>query len=388
MKVLLLSPQPYYSERGTPIAVDHVVRALSERGDHVDVLTYHLGADVEYANVRIHRIPPIGFVRDVPAGPSIRKLLCSSILFLHARRMVREGRFDVIHAVEEAAIVAAMIRGSQGTPFVYDMDSSLPQQIVAAYPILRPLTGWLQRLERQLVQRAAVVLAASRPVSEVARCYRSNGVVRLPDISLIEQKAKTLEPGLRDLCGARGPLALYAGSLAKNRGIALLLESFAIARSGGADAHLAVIGGTPAEIEAYRKQAERLGLAPSTSFLGPRPIRDLGGYLAEADILVSPQTEAVNTPMKLYSYLASGKPILATDLPAHRAVVDDGSAMLAAPRPQAFAEALLALLADPGRCRRLGEQARTIAGQGHDYQDFRRVLWGVYDDLERPRRVC
>jgi glycosyltransferase involved in cell wall biosynthesis len=388
MKVLVLSPQPFYSARGTPIAVDHAVRALSERGDRVEVLTYHLGQDVAYANVRIHRIPPVPFVHDVPAGPSIRKLLCGVILFVKALRMARDGGYDVVHAVEEAAIVAARIRERYGIPFVYDMDSSMPLQTVAAYPFLRPLLGRFRQLEQRLVRRAAVVLAASEPVSAVARRYRGDGIVTLPDISLIDGPASTPQTTPDDLCAAPGPLVLYAGSLAKNRGISMLLESFAIARSRSADTRLVIIGGTPTQIAGHQSRAHRLGLAKSVTFLGPRPVRDLGGYLAQADILVSPQIEALNTPMKIYSYLASGKPVLATDVAAHRAVVDGASALLAEPRPQAFAEALSRLLSDPVLCRRLGEQGLCVAGDGHDYAHFRRKLWDVYGDLERRNRVC
>jgi glycosyltransferase involved in cell wall biosynthesis len=384
MNVLLLSPQPYYSERGTPIAVDHVIRALSERGDRIDVLTYHLGEDVDYENVRIHRIPSIAFVSHVPAGPSIRKLLCSLVLFVKALRVVRGGQFDVVHAVEEAAVVAALIRYRYGIPFVYDMDSSMPLQMVAAYPFLRLLVGPLRRLEQRLVRSAKIVLSASEPVSQVARRYRRDGVVTLPDISLIDGRgaAAIPEPALCELCAAHGPLILYVGNLAKNRGITLLLESFAITRSRAPEAHLVIIGGTPTQIKGHRTQAQRLGLVASVSFLGPRPVHDLGGYLAQADILVSPQIETVNTPMKIYSYLASGKPILATDLPAHSAVIDGSSAVLTEPTPKAFAAGLLTLLSDPVLCRRLGERGLRIARDGHDYAHFRRKLWDVYCELD------
>ena len=43
MKILLLAPQPFYEERGTPIAVDLLLKALSDRGESVDVLTYPIG---------------------------------------------------------------------------------------------------------------------------------------------------------------------------------------------------------------------------------------------------------------------------------------------------------------------------------------------------------
>ena len=388
MKVLLLSPQPFYTERGTPIAVDLVIRALSERGDTVDVLTYHLGRNVEYENVRIHRIPPLAFINDVPAGPSFRKLVCSFLLFIKALRMARSGHFDLVHAVEEAALIAALIRKRYGIPYVYDMDSSMPKQLTAVYPILRSLVPWLRRLEQQLVRNAEFVLSASEPVSDIARIYRRDRIVTLPDISLIEERQDMLTqvPALRALCSARGPIVMYVGNLTKNRGIRLLLESFAVAQNDARGAHLVIIGGTSAQIEGHQAYAERLGLTEVVSFLGRQPVRDLGAYLAQADILVSPQLEAVNTPMKIYSYLASGKPILATNLPAHTAVIDESSAILVEPTPNAFATGLSTLLSDPILRRRLGQRGPTIVREGHNYSYFQRKLWGIYSELDHS--IC
>jgi hypothetical protein len=116
-----------------PIAVDLVARALSERGASVDLLTYHIGTDVSHRNVQIHRIPRVPFVRDVPAGFSFRKVLCSLALAVKGLKMARVARYDVVHAVEEAVFAAILILRLYGVPYVYDMDSSLPQQLVGAF---------------------------------------------------------------------------------------------------------------------------------------------------------------------------------------------------------------------------------------------------------------
>ena len=76
MKILLLAPHPFYQERGTPIAVNLLLKALSERGDKIDVLTYHIGADTVHANVAIHRIARIPFVKSVRPGFSFKKIVC------------------------------------------------------------------------------------------------------------------------------------------------------------------------------------------------------------------------------------------------------------------------------------------------------------------------
>ena len=57
MHILFLAPHPFYQERGTPIAVNLLLKAFSEKAYVVDVVTYHEGFDVEYNNVQLYRIP-------------------------------------------------------------------------------------------------------------------------------------------------------------------------------------------------------------------------------------------------------------------------------------------------------------------------------------------
>jgi len=78
-------------------------------------------------------------------------------------------------------------------------------------------------------------------------------------------------------------------------------------------------------------------------------VKSLGAYLRQADVLVSPRLQGQNTPMKIYSYLDSGRPVVATRIPTHTQVLDDEIAQLVAPTPEAMAEGIIALLRDPAR---------------------------------------
>ena len=82
MNILVLSPQPFFQARGTPIAVRLVLEFLSSRGHRVDVLTYHEGSDVEIPNCRILRIPRIPGVRNIRPGFSFKKILCDLVMLV------------------------------------------------------------------------------------------------------------------------------------------------------------------------------------------------------------------------------------------------------------------------------------------------------------------
>ncbi len=98
-------------------------------------------------------------------------------------------------------------------------------------------------------------------------------------------------------------------------------------------------------------------------FTGHQPAREIPAFVEAADILASPRIAGTNTPLKIYSYLRAGKPIVATDLLTHTQVLDRETALLVAPEPAAFAAALERLLADPAEpaqlARAAGERART-----------------------------
>ena len=84
MNVLMLAPHPFYQARGTPIAVDLVLRVLSSRGEFIDIVTFPEGRDVRYLNVRIYRTPSFRFTRNIRPGFSFKKLICDFFLLIKA----------------------------------------------------------------------------------------------------------------------------------------------------------------------------------------------------------------------------------------------------------------------------------------------------------------
>ena len=189
MNVLMLAPHPFYQARGTPIAVDLVLRVLSSRGEFIDIVTFPEGRDVRYLNVRIYRTPSFRFTRNIRPGFSFKKLICDFFLLIKAVQLVRLNQYDIIHAGEEAVFIALFLKKMFHVPYVYDMDSSLVQQMIDKYPWLRSCESILQTFEGTAVRNAEAVIPVCGALATVIQQYKPKKVVVIPDISLLSHSA-------------------------------------------------------------------------------------------------------------------------------------------------------------------------------------------------------
>jgi len=151
-------------------------------------------------------------------------------------------------------------------------------------------------------------------------------------------------------------VALYIGRLDGWKGADTLFEAAAFLPT---DIIVAMIGGEEKQIDKLKKQY------PSVRFLGFHPYRELADNQAAADVLVLPNTgkdevsALFTSPMKLFSYMAAERPIVASNLPSLREVLSEESAQFFTPDdPRSLAEAIQKVCADPSRAEKLAAKAR------------------------------
>jgi glycosyltransferase involved in cell wall biosynthesis len=113
-------------------------------------------------------------------------------------------------------------------------------------------------------------------------------------------------------------------------------------------------------------------------FTGQRPADEIPAYLDAATVLVSPRSTGTNTPLKIYQYLRSGRPTVATNLRTHTQVLSVDTAFLADPTPAAFAQAVLDAFADPVRADAIGTRARQLAELRYSDEAY----------MAKTRRAC
>ncbi len=385
MKILFLAPQPFFQARGTPINVRNVLKVLGESGRKVDLLTYHLGEDVELENVRVKRIFPLPFIKHVPIGFSPAKIPLDTAMFFHAAALVMKNGYDLIHAVEESVFMAYLLKFFFKVPYIYDMDSVISDQLRYTGKLGRGgLLNAAERMEREAARAALAVLTVCASLSGKAAAIA-------PGAKIFQAEDCPLEIGRKPSALTRARLkikeddivVMYTGNLESYQGVELLLKSFGIAARKFNGIQLVVAGGEPAQVEEFKRKARQLGLEWSVKFAGRVPPEEASSLLEQADILASPRIEGTNTPLKIYDYLLSGKPVVATDLPMHTQVLDKKTAVLADPEPGAFSDGILKLARSPAMRTRLGRSGRKFAGEKYGFPVFREKILRLYDFAEK-----
>ncbi|MGH8296127.1 MAG: glycosyltransferase [Steroidobacteraceae bacterium] len=382
MRILLVAPQPFYQERGTPIAVRMLAEALCGQGHTVDLLTYHEGADLDIDGLRILRTPALPGLRHVPIGISWKKLVCDLLLCGRLRSLALSRRYDVIHAVEEAVFPAVLLRSRARARVVYDMDSMLGESLVSKWRLLRPAERLLRALERAVIRRADAVFAVCNDLARHATVDAPGvPVFLIEDVALPAQPLGGGAEPLRELLDIEGALALYVGNLQCYQGVEQLVRAMAQLPQAP-DLTLVLIGGAQEGIARVRSLVRKLHQEERVYLLGPRPLAHLGGFLAQADIVVSPRLRGSNTPMKIYSYMNSGTAILATRIASHTQVLDDDCALLVEPVPQALAKGLVTLATNDALRARLGAAGHRRAVERYSVEAFRQKVRAAYRTLE------
>lgn len=380
LRVLKLAPHPFFQNRGTPIDVLLVLRALSERDDvKIDAIVYPEGEDIELPGVTLYRVPYAKNVTGIRPGFSLKKLWVDFLMFFFTWKMVHKNRYHVLHAGEESVFMAMVMKWLYKIPYVYDIDSSIAQQMVEKHPRLAVVARFFNWMEGCAIRGAIANCPVCHALRELCEQSRSSKTVTLHDISQLQNPDLAPTGLIKSEIQSDGLVLLYCGNLEPYQGVDLLVESFpyVIQENGGVE--LVIIGGVPEDIEYYKKKAESLGVAERVHFLGPKPFDQLDQYLADADILVAPRTKGVNTPMKIFPYMHSGKPVLLTKLYTHTQIVTENEAYLADAEPEAFGRGILELARDKALRRRLGQNGRAFVEKEHVYSAHKRRVDGLYD---------
>lgn len=299
-------------------------------------------------------------------------LLCAAAMAWAARG----ARPDLVYGrFPEAVALSAEL----GLPAV--LEAHLPLRTTG------PL-GWLRRrlLHHRNLRRVVVISDALRREYREHHRVDESRVVVAPDAAEDPGDAPAEPLGPPDRLQA-----VYVGNLYPGKGVETVVELAEACR--WADFH--VVGGETAQLETWREPAARL---PNLRFHGHVPHGRTDRYRLGADVLLAPYHRRVGThgageasrwmsPLKLFEYMAAGRPILVADLPVLREVVqDEVQVLLCEPEDtDAWVAALRRLADDPALRERLGRAARAEFLRAHTWvARARTALNGLTSEPAQP----
>lgn len=361
-----------------------LLQALSQLSYEVDVLTFPVGRTVEIPHVRYFRAPnPFG-LRRVPVGFSAAKVILDLMLIPKLVQLLATGSYSCVHAVEEAAFPAVVLAHRFGVPVIYDMQSSLPEQLMKhlafrnamAQSGLKRAEGWLLRHADSVVSSAGLAQRV-RAMAPKARIREWRFPSALP-----EAPARDVEELRRDLAIPPGrPVVLYSGTFESYQGLPELLAAIPHVRAEVPDVTFVLVGAEGAGGTTIERGHVDLVRSGTLRVVRRQPRERIPLFLALADVVVSPRAYGDNLPLKIFDYLAAGKPIVATDIPAHRALLDEDRALLTRAWSPEIASAIVRLLRDKPLAARLAASGQAYAEEKFGWFEFVRSVGDLYREV-------
>ena len=242
--------------------------------------------------------------------------------------------------------------------------------------------------ERTVASHADVVIAHFPSIAEKVDALTAGRVpaVVVPNVPLEPAADEECAMRLRRRWSPDGlPLLVYTGTFEDYQGLPLAVEAAARLKERGTRVRLLLAGGLPDQRDQLRALSEQRRVADLVAFAGVVAQDEVPDHLRAADVVVSPRASGSNTPLKLFAYLRSGRPILATRIPSHTQVLDDSTAVLVTPDAAGLAQGVLDLLGQPAAGARRAEAAAALVRGRYDTHAYVRGVAQAYEAVGGER---
>ena len=375
MKIALVSPYDLSHPGGVTEHITHLAPMLRARGAEVKLMAPASGdLPMEIAEAADEDFYRIGRVIPVPANGSIARITLSFHLSRYINRILDKERFDIIHYHEPLmpALPLTVLRASKtcnvGTFHAYSKSS------YAYYYGQR----WVRRYHRKLHGLVAV----SDPARDfVGKYFRGNYSV-VPNGIDLERFGAQVQP-LPEFQDGKVNI-LFLGRLEQRKGLGVLLRAFAQVKERMPELRLVIVG--PSQDRARRRyeafvEAQEIRDVVFAGFVSDE---DKPRYFASADIYCAPNTGKESFGIVLLEAMATGLPVVASDIPGFAQVISSGREGILVRRddPLSLASALTLLAGDARLRARLGRDGLRRA-QAFSWDRVVDQLVVAYEDAVR-----
>ena len=387
MRILMIAPQPFFTPRGTPLSVLNRINTLSKLGHRIDLVTYHLGKTIDIKNVNYYRIPIIPFINRISVGPSKRKIIVDLFVIFLTLKLLMKKKYDVIHSHEEAGFFAIWLAKIFNIKHIYDMHSSLPQQLTnfrfTKLSLFIKLFEFFEKMT--IINSDALITICPELFNYVTKKFSHKKqwlIENVADNSIVFNNPEIKEINIRERYHLNSNIIiLYTGTFEPYQGLALLIEAGKQLINNFKDVVFLMVGGNPEQVEYYKKLTKENEIDNYFIFTGQVVPEMVPKFIDTSDILVTPRIEGNNTPLKIYSYLRSGKPIVATNHPTHTQVLNDEVAVLTDCDSRSFSKGLLEVIKNKNLRKKISHKAKILAKEKYSYETYVQKTRETYDYL-------
>ena len=345
MRIGLVSPYDFASPGGVNDHVRHLAGELTDRGHDTRIFAPSSRADVDFDSAHFYRIgTPIA----IPANESVARITLSFHLANRVAAIIEKDAFDVLHFHEPLMPALPMTMLRMSTTANVGTFHAFAHSNVGYYYGRLLLQPYLTHIHRAIA------------VSEPARSFVNRYFPGF-DMRVIPNGVDTsvYRPGLAPIRHLRDDHVniLFVGRLEKRKGLGDLLRAFRFIQSRVQRTRLIIVGDGPlrGKVESYIAR-HRL---PNVVMAGYVPDSVKPRYYNSADIFCAPATGAESFGIVLLEALASGVPVVATEVPGYMSVLESGKDSLTV-QPKNWRElgaSLVILTRDAELRRRLSDYA-------------------------------
>ena len=365
MKIALVSPYDYSYPGGVTTHIYHLERCFQEMGHQVKVLA-PCSRQADHVSANVVRL---GRTIVVPSGGSFARITLSPRLLFQVKRVLEQEGFDIIHAHEPL---------TPALPLIVLQVATVPR-VGTFHAYHRKARGyfWYRPVLERWFRRLDGLIAVSTPAMEFISQHFPGQYEVIPNGVDIRHFSPQVPP-LEELSDGKRNI-LFVGRLEKRKGLEYLLEAYRQLKRHRPDLRLVVVGPQSRLGINYRAMAEGLD---DTLFCGAVPFHMVPRYYASATVLCAPATGEESFGMVLLEAMATGKPVVASNIEGFAQVVRHGQeGLLVPPRDSAaLAEALAWVLDNPARAEEMGERGRQRA-QDYDWMNIAQRVAGLYQRL-------
>jgi glycosyltransferase involved in cell wall biosynthesis len=400
VRILYLADIRFPLERANGIQTMETCHALAARGHRVSLAVRPDTQEPKRDPFAFYGLPRVATLNievvPVTGPPAARRT--GYVTFGVGRAMGRV-RQDIIFTRDLglAAILVRLPRLVRG-PVVYEAHTMAADEAAARHEMLSGAADASPSKLRRLAARDAAVWRRADGYVTITNGLRielerrfgpRDQVAVVPDGVRFQLPASSFQPPAASLQPGSGAVFTigYAGHLYPWKGVDLIIEAVTALR----DTRALIIGGHPQEPDLQRVKdfAAALDCASRVTFTGLIPPPEVAGRLRDTDVLVLPNpasavSHAFTSPLKLFEYMASGRPIVASDLPSIREVLGhERNALLVPPgNPQALTAAVRRLKDDRGLGAALAARAREDVSE-YTWEKRAERLEVLFDQVRR-----